>query len=186
MNTAPSSHQTHLAVTAVSKQFGATQAVEESSFTVERGQTLALLGPSGCGKTTLLRMIAGLEQPDAGSIVIDGEPVFGDGVDVAPRLRNVGLVFQDGALFPHMTVLDNVAYGLGKRPDITRARKALALVDLEGYEHRLPGSLSGGQQQRVAVARALAPTPRGSMSTARRSRPSGCGCARAAATTVCP
>ncbi len=105
-------------------------------------------------------MIAGLEQPDAGSILIDGDPVFGESVDVAPRLRNVGLVFQDGALFPHMSVLDNVAYGLGKRPDLTKARKALALVDLEGYEHRLPGSLSGGQQQRVAVARALAPTPR--------------------------
>jgi iron(III) transport system ATP-binding protein len=105
-------------------------------------------------------MIAGLDRPDAGIIEIDGRLVFGPGVDERPHERCVGMVFQDGALFPHMTVLDNVAYGLGVKPDLARARAALKLVDLEGVEDRLPETLSGGQRQRVALARAIAPEPR--------------------------
>jgi iron(III) transport system ATP-binding protein len=144
----------------VTKVFGPVVAVREVSFTIAPGQLVTLLGPSGCGKTTTLRLIAGLEMPTAGRILI-GE----DDVTTVPATeRDVSMVFQSYALFPHMTVLENVAYGLNvsrvpKTEARARAEEGLALVGLEGYGRRLPSELSGGQQQRVAVARALVLEP---------------------------
>ncbi|GAB4228272.1 MAG: ABC transporter ATP-binding protein [Elainellaceae cyanobacterium] len=122
---------------------------------------LALLGPSGCGKTTLLRLIAGFEQPQQGTIAIAQHTVTGPGVWLPPEKRGVGMVFQDYALFPHLTVSQNVGFGLSQKSSVTaqRVQEAIALVGLEGMEHRYPHQLSGGQQQRVALARALAPHP---------------------------
>ncbi len=142
------------------KSFGAVQAVRNVSLALRRGECLALLGPSGCGKTTVLRLIAGLERPDGGAIVINGRTVSDGRVFEPAHRRHVGLVFQDYALFSHMTVAQNVAYGLGRRSDRReRVAAMLALVGLEGLEERYPHELSGGQQQRVALARALAPQP---------------------------
>jgi iron(III) transport system ATP-binding protein len=128
---------------------------------VEAGERIALLGPSGCGKTTLLRVVAGLERPSSGVVSVGGRVVVGEGTWVPPERRRVGLVFQDGALFPHRTVAGNVGYGLGRRdPDrAERVAAALAMVGLDGLGDRTPDALSGGQQQRVALARALAPRP---------------------------
>jgi iron(III) transport system ATP-binding protein len=119
---------------------------------------VALLGPSGCGKTTLLRLVAGFERPDGGSIVVGDRKVAG-GVWVAPEARRVGMVFQDYALFPHLTVAANVGFGLSRRLRATRVPELLEIVGLVGLEKRFPHELSGGQQQRVALARALAPSP---------------------------
>jgi iron(III) transport system ATP-binding protein len=145
----------------VSKRFGGTVAVEGASLTVRRGELVALLGPSGCGKTTLLRLIAGFEGPDAGGIRIGGERVTGSAWR-PPERRHVGMVFQDYALFPHLTVADNVAFGLDG-PRAARRERAAAALDLVGLEavhhRRYPHELSGGQQQRAALARALAPEP---------------------------
>jgi iron(III) transport system ATP-binding protein len=143
----------------VSKRFGAVEAVADVDLTVDRGEFVALLGPSGCGKTTLLRLIAGFESPDEGEISVHGHRVAGPGTWVPPERRRVGMVFQDYALFPHLTVADNVSFGLPRRERRARVTEALALVGLEGYESRYPHQLSGGQQQRVALARALAPRP---------------------------
>jgi putative spermidine/putrescine transport system ATP-binding protein/putrescine transport system ATP-binding protein len=142
------------------KSFGDVRAVMGCSLGVERGQIVSLLGPSGCGKTTILRMIAGFETPDAGSIFISGKDVVG----TRPYERNVGIVFQDYALFPHMTVEQNIAYGLRRRghPATERSDRVMSLLDLvqlPGYANRKPHQLSGGQQQRVALARALAVNP---------------------------
>jgi putative spermidine/putrescine transport system ATP-binding protein len=144
----------------VTKRFGATTAVDNISLTVMRGEFIALLGASGCGKTSTLRMIAGLEQASAGTIRIRGEDV----TTLPTHRRDIGMVFQSLALFPHMTVADNVGFGLRMRgrntADIEReVKSALELVRLSGYENRLPASISGGQQQRVALARALAARP---------------------------
>jgi iron(III) transport system ATP-binding protein len=144
----------------VTKRYGAAAVVDGASFTVEPGTLVTLLGPSGCGKTTTLRLIAGLETPSAGQILIEGRDV----TTWPPPERNVSLVFQSYALFPHLTVLDNVAYGprargVGLARARERAGEALALVGLTGLEARLPSQLSGGQQQRVALARALALEP---------------------------
>jgi ABC-type Fe3+/spermidine/putrescine transport system ATPase subunit len=144
----------------VSKKFGGYRAVEDMSFAVRPGQTIALLGASGSGKTTTLRMIAGFLDPDQGSILIGGRDVRG----VRPYERNVGLVFQDYALFPHLTVAQNIAYGLRqhRRPKAEIADRVEAmcrLVRLQGFEGRRPAELSGGQQQRVALARAMAVEP---------------------------
>jgi iron(III) transport system ATP-binding protein len=139
---------------------GGAPAVRELDLTVTRGQIVALLGPSGCGKTTALRLIAGFEQGEAGSITIGEHRVFGPGLNVPPEKRQVGMVFQEGALFPHLTVEQNIAYGLPRnasRPG--RVQEVLNLVGLYDLRHRLPHELSGGQQQRVALARALAPNP---------------------------
>ncbi len=150
-----------LRVERVSHRFGTTTVLDEVSFTVEAGQTLALLGPSGCGKTTILRSIAGLVRPDAGRIDLGAMRI-----DSLPtRRRRIGMVFQSYALFPHLTVQENVAYGLAAhgvaRPERRkRVDEMLALVRLEGFANRLPKELSGGQQQRAAVARALAIEPR--------------------------
>ena len=137
-------------------------AVDRLSLRVLRGETVALLGPSGCGKTTLLRLIAGFEAPDAGTVRVAGRTMSGPATFVPPEERRIGFVFQDYALFPHLDVLGNVAFGLaGRRPAERRerTREVLDLVGLTVFARRYPGQLSGGQQQRVALARALAPAP---------------------------
>jgi iron(III) transport system ATP-binding protein len=154
-----------LTLSRVTKRYGprGTPAVEELSLAVEPGEILALLGPSGCGKTTTLRLIAGFETLDAGEITIGGRVVGRAGdPGVPPEERGVGVVFQDYALFPHLTVADNVAFGLTRLPRDERARRVaeiLELVGLTAFRARYPHELSGGQQQRVAAARALAPAP---------------------------
>ena len=143
----------------VTKRFGDTTAVDATSLCVARGEVVALLGPSGCGKTTLLRLIAGFERPDGGSVTVDRRLVAGAGAWVAPEARRVGMVFQDYALFPHLTVAANVGFGLPRRDRDGRVPELLDVVGLTGLEKRYPHELSGGQQQRVALARALAPAP---------------------------
>ena len=145
----------------LSKSFGVAMAVDDASFHVTAGSILALLGPSGCGKTTTLRLIAGLDRPDAGTIVLGGSVVQASDVNVPPERRRVGLVFQDYALFPHLDVRANVGFGLSRRNGrAARVAETLELVGLAALASRMPHELSGGQQQRVALARALAPNPR--------------------------
>lgn len=140
--------------------YGGVEAVRATNFVLEERRIAALVGPSGCGKTTLLRAIAGFERPLRGSIRFSDSVIAGAGHWTPPEKRNIGMVFQDGALFPHLTVFDNVGYGLERgRAREDRVREVLALVDLELLSDRYPDQLSGGQQQRVALARALAPQP---------------------------
>lgn len=137
-------------------------AVQSVSFDVEEGQILALVGPSGCGKTTTLRMIAGLERPNSGSIQIMGRLVADASTFIPPEKRGVGMVFQDHALFPHLTVFDNVAFGLrGQSASQVQntVKEMLSMVGLGALAGRYPHALSGGERQRVALARALAPRP---------------------------
>jgi spermidine/putrescine ABC transporter ATP-binding subunit len=146
---------------AVTKRFGSVVAVDSIDLGIRTGEFISLLGPSGCGKTTTLRMIAGFEQPDEGEILIGGS----DAVGVPPYKRDVNMVFQQYALFPHMSVIDNVAYGLkqrglSKKERRRRAGEALELVRLLGRDDARPATLSGGMQQRVALARALVMNPR--------------------------
>ena len=144
----------------VTKTFAVDPVLRGVSLRVEAGRMVALLGPSGCGKTTLLRILAGLEHPDAGEVRLGDELLTGAGKDVPPERRRIGMVFQDWALFPHMSVARNVAYGLPRGPDRDQqVGDALAMVGLAGLGDRPPATLSGGQQQRVALARALAPRP---------------------------
>ena len=140
---------------------GAHAAVDGLTLDVQRGEVLCLLGPSGCGKTTLLRLVAGFERPDDGEIEVAGRTVASPARWVEPEDRRIGFVFQDFALFPHLDVLDNVAFGLkgSRRARRERAAEVLALVGLTVFQERYPHQLSGGQQQRVALARALAPRP---------------------------
>jgi iron(III) transport system ATP-binding protein len=140
----------------VDKAFGRTRAVDGATLSVPHGELVALLGPSGSGKTTLLRVIAGFEEPDAGRVAIAGRAVAGDGAWVEPEHRRIGMVFQDGALFPHLTVERNVAFGASRRE---RVAECLALVGLEARAASYPHELSGGERQRVALARALAADP---------------------------
>ena len=150
-----------LAVENVTVRFDGKAALAGASLEVAAGETVTVLGPSGSGKTTLLRVIAGLQTPDEGRVVLDGR----DLAAVPPHRRSVGLVFQDHALFPHRDVFGNVAFGLRMRDEpaaavTRRVSELLELVGLSGYEHRSVATLSGGEQQRVALARALAPAPR--------------------------
>ena len=151
-----------ISIRGVTKRFGATvTALDEVSLDIPAGEFFALLGPSGCGKTTLLRILAGFENPTAGDVLIDGEPMIG----VSPNRRPVNMVFQNYAVFPHMSVAQNIAYGLKvtrvARGEIAeRVAEALTLVQLDGLEARKPDQLSGGQVQRVALARALVKRPK--------------------------
>ena len=152
----------HLEVDCVSRRYGQSFALKDVTLDVEPGKILCLLGPSGCGKTTLLRIIAGVEAPSSGAIRLDGQEVAGPNGFVPPEKRGVGLMFQDFALFPHLTILDNVAFGLRsltKHEAQKEARAALERVGLAQYGNEYPHILSGGQQQRVALARAIAPRP---------------------------
>ena len=150
----------YLQVRNVSKSFGKVGALDAVSLDVREGEFLFLLGPSGCGKTTLLRIIAGLEEPTAGRVIQAGVDV----TKLPPSRRDFGIVFQSYALFPNLTAAQNIAYGLENRrlPKLTvqaRVEEMLQLVGLQGYAARYPAQLSGGQQQRVALARALAISP---------------------------
>ncbi len=141
---------------------GSPAAVSGLSFTLKQREILALLGPSGSGKTTTLRLIAGFDRPDGGRILLNGAPVSGAGMWVEPEQRCIGMVFQDYALFPHLTLLDNVMFGLrngSRKSRADSAREVLGVVGMEELAQRYPHELSGGQQQRVALARALAPNP---------------------------
>ena len=149
-----------LRIERVAKKFGAFRAVDKLSLDIRAGEFFALLGPSGCGKTTLLRMLAGFETPDEGRILLDGKDI----AQVLPHQRPVNMMFQNYALFPHLSVRDNIAFGLKRagmpRPQIdTRVAEMVALVKLDGLEKRKPDQLSGGQKQRVALARSLARRP---------------------------
>lgn len=151
-----------LEINNISLGYGANTVVQRVNLRMDQGEIACLLGPSGCGKTTLLRAIAGFEPVRAGSIVLQGSTVASTTVHVAPQLRDIGMVFQDHALFPHLTVGDNVAFGLHSMPKAqrpVRVQEMLELVGLQGMAQRWPHELSGGQQQRVALARALAPNP---------------------------
>ncbi len=151
----------------VCKRFDKFVAVEDLNLEIEDRGFVTLLGPSGCGKTTTLRMIAGLETPTSGRILIDGAPVFDSekGINLPPNRRDIGFLFQNYALWPHMTVYDNIAFGLemlkwDKKRIRDRVDEMLALLKITEFVKRYPSELSGGQQQRVAIARTLAPSPR--------------------------
>ena len=143
----------------VSKRFGPVPAVAQADLCVEPGELVALVGPSACGKTTLLRLIAGFERPDEGEVRLAGAVVAGSGRFVPAERRRVGMVFQDYALFPHLTVAENVGFGVARDGRAGRVAELLELVGLADCPRRYPHELSGGQQQRVALARALAPRP---------------------------
>ncbi|WP_240230260.1 ABC transporter ATP-binding protein [Devosia lacusdianchii] len=150
-----------LEVQNLTKTFGATTVVKSVSFAFDKGEFISLLGPSGCGKTTILRMIAGFENPTSGSILVDGQDI----THLKPNQRQLGMVFQAYALFPNLSVGDNIGFGLkiaGMPAEQRRARvdEMLKLIGLPGFEKRYPYEMSGGQQQRVALARAIAPRPR--------------------------
>ncbi|MEO0679524.1 MAG: ABC transporter ATP-binding protein [Pseudomonadota bacterium] len=142
----------------LTRAFEGREVVSDVSIDVGAGEIVCLLGPSGCGKSTTLRIAAGVERQDVGRVLIDGAPVSDEVRHAPPERRHVGLVFQDFALFPHLSVADNVAFGL-RRADRSRAQALLGRVGLSGYGPKFPHQLSGGEQQRVALARALAPQP---------------------------
>ena len=151
-----------LAISNLRKSFAGRCVVDDVSLTVKPGQVTCLLGPSGCGKSTTLRAVAGVEQPDSGAIHVDGHLVCDGDMSVPPEARSIGLMFQDFALFPHLTVADNVAFGLGRGRAARDARVATLLekVGMSRHAARYPHELSGGEQQRAALARALAPKPK--------------------------
>ena len=152
--------QTILEVKNVSKEFGETEVLKNISISIEKGEFITLLGPSGCGKTTTLRIIAGLEEPESGQVFLNGKDV----TRLPPHKRDVNTVFQNYALFPHMTVEENIGYslkirGIPKKEIIKALEESLELVQLQGLQKRMPSELSGGQKQRVAIARAIISRP---------------------------
>ncbi len=160
--TAAATFAARLSFESVTHIYGTLEAVRDVSLELAPGEIVCLLGPSGCGKTTLLRSAAGVERPQAGRILLNGTEIAGPAAFVPPERRNVGLMFQDFALFPHLTILDNVMFGLKNldRADATReAGAALRRVGMSRYEGSYPHVLSGGEQQRVALARAIVPRP---------------------------
>jgi iron(III) transport system ATP-binding protein len=160
--TAGASIPAQLTFEAVVQAYGSLRAVDRVSLTVEPGEIVCLLGHSGCGKTTLLRVAAGVEAPSSGRVLMDGMEVSGPEVFVPPERRGIGLMFQDYALFPHLTILQNVTFGLkdlAADAAEASARRALSRVGLERYADDYPHTLSGGEQQRVALARSIAPRP---------------------------
>ncbi|PQA74381.1 ABC transporter ATP-binding protein [Brucella oryzae] len=151
-----------LTLSDISRQFGAVRALNDISLDVHAGEIICLVGHSGCGKTSLLRIIAGIDAPDSGTLTLGGKTFVGPSVFIEPEKRNVGVVFQDYALFPHLTVKENILFGLRKisRDEANRrAKELLELVSLSHMAGRYPHMLSGGEQQRVALIRALAPKP---------------------------
>jgi iron(III) transport system ATP-binding protein len=162
MSSMPDTAPLRLEVKHLSRAFGGRPVVDDVSLSVAAGRVTCLLGPSGCGKSTTLRIIAGVERAMAGEVWIDGRLVEGPGAHVPPEARSVGLMFQDFALFPHLTVAENVGFGLrGDRAEkLRRIAELLEKVNLSGFDAKHPHELSGGEQQRVALARALAPRPR--------------------------
>src|SRR5216683_6188950 len=151
-------------VRGLSKAYGSTVVVDRVDLSIQHGQLLCLLGPSGCGKTTTLRLLAGFVEPDGGEVLVGGRQLSAAGRVVPPEQRNMSMIFQSYAVWPHMTVFDNVAYGLKLRriartEMAERVHSMLSLVQLDGLAARYPGELSGGQQQRVALARALVVEP---------------------------
>ncbi|MEL7160733.1 MAG: ABC transporter ATP-binding protein [Bacteroidota bacterium] len=150
-----------LTTSGLSKSYdGRIQALQDCTLSLAQGNICAVIGPSGSGKSTLLRLLAGLERPEAGSIVLHGQTVTNNTYCLAPSQRGVGMVFQDYALFPHLTVSANVAYGLKGKTNNPKVQQMLALVGLSDHAYKYPHELSGGQQQRVALARTLAPEPK--------------------------
>ncbi|MDO8789122.1 MAG: ABC transporter ATP-binding protein, partial [Sulfuritalea sp.] len=146
----------------VSHAYGQQAVVRDLSFDLAQGEIACLLGSSGCGKTTMLRLIAGFEMPSAGSIRLNGVTIASEKTQVPAEARRIGMVFQDYALFPHLSIADNIGFGLGKESAPARRRRIdemLELIGLAQHGERYPHELSGGQQQRVALARALAPQP---------------------------
>jgi len=163
---------THLELVNLTKRFGDVVSVDAIDIAVERGEFVCLLGPSGCGKTTTLRMIAGFLEPDGGEIRVGGKTISAPGSVIPPERRNMGMIFQSYAVWPHMTVMQNVAYGLKMQKvkadeRTTRSDAMLKAARLADYAQRYPSELSGGQQQRVALARALARVPTSFSSTSR-------------------
>ena len=156
----PQRQSAFLSVRHIHKQFGSHAALADVSLDIDSGELVCLLGPSGCGKTTLLRIIAGLEQQNSGTVILGGRDIS----NAPPQARDYGILFQSYALFPNLTVAQNVAYGLSGKRDLrgkitARVEEMLGLVGMSGASGKYPGQLSGGQQQRVALARALAPSP---------------------------
>ena len=151
-----------LEISRLVKSFSNLRVVDGISFTIAPGQVTCLLGPSGCGKSTSLRMIAGVEKPDSGNICVDGSIISGQRVDILPENRSIGLIFQDFALFPHLNVYENVAFGLKERSVEKKQRinELIERVGLASFSKKYPHQLSGGEQQRVALIRALAPKPK--------------------------
>jgi iron(III) transport system ATP-binding protein len=148
-----------ISVDGIAVRYGDTAAIDDFSLEVEEGSLVALVGPSGCGKTTALRAIAGFERPTTGTIRIRGAVVSDRSTMIVPERRSVGMVFQEYALFPHISVAENVGYGVRGSDRVSKVNEVLELVGLDGHGDRFPHELSGGEQQRVALARALAPEP---------------------------
>ncbi len=158
----PPPHPTYLQVDHLRHHYGQRTIVDDISFALGEARIGCLLGPSGCGKTTVLRCLAGFETPTGGTIRLNGQTLFGPAHQVPAAQRGIGMVFQDYALFPHLTIHDNIAFGLHRQPRAERLRRSSELLELIGLAplaNRYPHQLSGGQQQRVALARALAPRP---------------------------
>ncbi len=151
-----------LEIQGLTRRFGGREVVSDVSLRIEAGQVSCLLGPSGCGKSTTLRLIAGVDWPDAGTIRVDGRPIVEGTARVPPETRGIGLMFQDFALFPHLSVAENVGFGLPRRSAGREARvdELLGTVGMTRHRRKYPHELSGGEQQRVALARALAPRPK--------------------------